>query len=336
MKHYNLGVCGGTFDLLHKGHKEFISFALLECKKILIGLTTDAYIQKQKTKEDTEPYEYRKKKLEEYVSLIHAKDRVSIQPIDDVYIPKIWEMLPIDTIIVSKDTLQGAEIINKKRTAQKLFPLPILILPITVSSNGQPLSTSRIRNGEVSSEGTSYVKDTWLSHTLKLPLDLRAELKSPFGELITNPSNWFKTNTGILNQPIITVGDGVTSYFLKQGIVPKISVIDLHIGRKKMFSTVKELGFTGQEKVIKVNNPAGYITPSLFQAAVNLFKTKNSEPTVLLVNGEEDLAVLPLLLVAPLGYYIFYGQPGVGVVITEVSEITKNKAYAITLRLGVQ
>jgi len=45
------------------------------------------------------------------------------------------------------------------------------------------------------------------------------------------------------------------------------------------------------------------------------------------VDGEEDLAVLPVLLIAPLGFSIFYGQPNEGLVQVQVTEENKEQAY---------
>ena len=45
------------------------------------------------------------------------------------------------------------------------------------------------------------------------------------------------------------------------------------------------------------------------------------------VNGEEDLVVLPLILLTPLNTIIYYGQPSEGLVKVIVSESIKDKAY---------
>jgi uncharacterized protein (UPF0218 family) len=50
--------------------------------------------------------------------------------------------------------------------------------------------------------------------------------------------------------------------------------------------------------------------------------------TVIQVDGEEDLAVLPLALVAPHGSLILYGQPGEGVVLLIISGSVQEQAQA--------
>ena len=58
-------VClGGTFDHMHSGHKLLLTqAALLTGKRMLIGVTSDALLQKKKYASVLEPYS----KREEYV-----------------------------------------------------------------------------------------------------------------------------------------------------------------------------------------------------------------------------------------------------------------------------
>ena len=53
------------------------------------------------------------------------------------------------------------------------------------------------------------------------------------------------------------------------------------------------------------------------------------QDVLILVDGEEDLAVIPLILAAPFGVFILYGQPGEGVVVCEVTPAAKEKAGAM-------
>ncbi|HZJ18601.1 MAG TPA: DUF359 domain-containing protein, partial [Patescibacteria group bacterium] len=63
---------------------------------------------------------------------------------------------------------------------------------------------------------------------------------------------------------------------------------------------------------------------------VNTFE--NKKKTLILIKGEDDLAVLPLILCAPLNFYIYYGQPDKGVVEILVTEDVKEKAYKLASR----
>jgi uncharacterized protein (UPF0218 family) len=49
-------------------------------------------------------------------------------------------------------------------------------------------------------------------------------------------------------------------------------------------------------------------------------------PVLIIVEGEEDLAVIPLVICSPEGAVILYGQPGEGVVVCEVDWKARKKA----------
>jgi hypothetical protein len=51
-----------------------------------------------------------------------------------------------------------------------------------------------------------------------------------------------------------------------------------------------------------------------------------SELVRIVVNGEEDLAVIPAVVEAPLGAAVVYGQPNKGMVIIAITQERKKKA----------
>ncbi len=84
---------------------------------------------------------------------------------------------------------------------------------------------------------------------------------------------------------------------------------------------------------LKAVNPAGSITPELWKTVKQGFKLTNAGYRVLiLVNGEEDLAVIPCVILAPPGSLVLYGQPREGVVICEVDQI-RDKAIKMKEKL---
>jgi len=360
---YNLAVCGGTFDHFHKGHREFLRYALSICNKLLIGLTTEKYVKAKNGGEGIENYKLRKQQLEEFLHEENAIDRVLIEPIDDIFIPKIWEYLSIDAIIVSENTVWGAKKINLRRKEQGKAPLKIETSPLIKSEDNEYISSSKIRGGEINREGRPYIDLLWLNKKLFITDQLRQELKKPFGTVLVN--NVILANEGMhqtvrpevrpesptavrdagqaVRRPeltaewasmtypyLITVGDVTTKTFNDLGFNQDISVIDLKVARKKEFSDLTELGFSGGEKIFRVNNPAGCLTPALFEAVSKIFKLEKSNRRIIIqIDGEEDLSVLPLTLGSPLGSVIFYGQPREGVVKVKVSE--KSKAVTFSL-----
>ncbi len=338
MKQYKLTVIGGTFDHLHKGHRTFLHFVLSQSKHVLLGLTSNFYTASKGLNSSMQPYNKRKEVLESFLKEEKALERIEILPIDNLFIPKQWEKLPIEAIIVSEDSEKGALLINDQRKKKSMLPLAVIVHPLVRGEDRKVISSFRIRNGEINREGKPYLHSEWLNKSLVLPHGLRKKLQEPFGELVRDFDQWFSLQRHVLDsKKIVTVGDAVTMAFNKNHSNQLVSVIDYRIKRVKKFTTPKELGFSEDIEVRNVDNPPGYITASLFQEVVKLFMSHDSRKQHLIcVHGEEDLAVLPFVLVAPLGFIIFYGQPEEGVVKVDVTEEIKEEAYRIILDFILQ
>jgi len=118
---------------------------------------------------------------------------------------------------------------------------------------------------------------------------------------------------------VYSVGDVVTHNLQKNGIVPAIAVIDGQTMRSPCDRLPEVKG-----ACIKVKNPAGTITDELIQA---LYDALAHPPATILVDGEEDLAVIPLVIAAPDSSVLLYGQPHEGVVLRTIDAAAKTAAY---------
>lgn len=321
-------VCGGTFDHFHRGHESFLRYIIEISDKVILGLATDKYAKSKRISSSIQNYSQRKSSIEQFFKQENALDKLEIEPIDDLFIPKKWEKLSIDAIVVSPDTQKGAEIINQDRKKKSLPQLRVIVTSLVYSEDGVLISSQRIRNGEIDRLGRPYVNPLWLTKDLLLPENLRNEFKKPFGELLKEVDGLFINKDSL----IITVGDVTTKTFNEKSLGQNISIIDFKVAREKKYSNVSELGFAGNEKTFKVNNPPGHITSNLFKKLVELIRSHVSQTIVLEVDGEEDLAVLPIVLLTPLGTLIYYGQPSKGVVRILVSEQNKKIAYGLVDR----
>jgi len=133
-------VClGGTFDILHKGHKMLIDKAFSITNKngsVTIGLTTDRYtITKNK---NAHSFNIRKQGLIRYLRSKNFEN-YEIIPIDDKYGPTLSE--DFDAIVVSAETRKTAEEINRKRKQFGLKPLKIIEIPIVLAEDNLPISS---------------------------------------------------------------------------------------------------------------------------------------------------------------------------------------------------
>ncbi len=121
---------------------------------------------------------------------------------------------------------------------------------------------------------------------------------------------------------IIAVGDVVSHNMLKEGIQPHIIIVDGKVMRKETQPIKGPIS-----RKICVENPAGMITPQTWDAVERALKQK--EPTLIVVEGEEDLMTLVAVLNAPEGWLVVYGQPREGVVAVKVDATAKRKVSHI-------
>jgi hypothetical protein len=147
---------------------------------------------------------------------------------------------------------------------------------------------------------------------LVLPEEHRQLFKEPFGELHRHIDSILAAITG---HTVYTVGDVVTHTLLKKGITPAIAVVD---GLTMRSPCIRPLQCTGER--LQVDNPPGTITEELVRA---LEYAVAHPPMTIVVNGEEDLAVIPLVIAAPDGTILLYGQPHEGVVLRRIDAESK-------------
>ena len=148
---------GGTFNILHKGHKSLIKKAFeIAGKKgsVFIGVTSGEVI---KRKEDIKPFEIRKKAIEEFLSQEELTEDVTIEQIYDKCGPSVKE--EFDAIVVSPETINTAEEINKKRKRLKKKPLKIIQIPFILAEDNVPISSTRIKKKEIDEHGNILKRD---------------------------------------------------------------------------------------------------------------------------------------------------------------------------------
>ncbi len=160
---------------------------------------------------------------------------------------------------------------------------------------------------------------------MRLPEELRDKLKIPLGTLLlekdTNKENVLKKISNV--SYIITVGDATTEKMLSFGIVPSLQIVDALEKRAKREPPTSAQIITN----ISCDNPAGEITENSIDQIKKAFKSK--PPVRIMINGEEDLLVIPVCIFAPENSVVMYGQPNEGLVIVHINEEIRHKAQTI-------
>jgi len=132
-------VVGGTFDILHDGHKALLrkAFALGE---VTIGLTSNIWAENIK-KRKVKNFKPRKKELEDFAGR-EFKVKPKIVKIEDKFGPTLKE--DFDYIVVSPETYPGAVLINLKRKKIKKKLIKIVKIEFVLDEDGKPISATKI------------------------------------------------------------------------------------------------------------------------------------------------------------------------------------------------
>lgn len=357
-KNYKTVAIGGTFDRLHKGHRYFIKQAFEFGERVLIGLTSKEYADKKNKRlrhlgrrprrnvgdspgvegliwPKIQNFQIRKKQLEEFLKEEKLLYRAKIIQIGDVY-GNAGDLRELAAIAVTKDSLPGALLINKTRKKNGLQDLKIIKIKLIQAEDNRKVSSTRIRFGQIDRLGRVLARLKPFGYTI--PENLRQNFKHPQDTLLKNKSS-FNQVIPILIQAIkrhrknllVTVGDQVTRLVNQHNIKVDLAIVDFRVKRRKIYNSMSDLLFDRSQEdltnIITAKNQPGKITNTLVSAirkSLDLI-CADGKPRIIKVNGEEDLAAVPAIILSPLGSVVIYGQPDAGVVVVRVTEEKKQK-----------
>lgn len=159
---------------------------------------------------------------------------------------------------------------------------------------------------------------------MRLTENLRSGLKKPLGILIPD---YEVTRSSVSSKIpkdafVITVGDATTDKMISFGFSPSLQIVDSLEKRNK-----RDLPGGYVKTILECTNPAAEITEQSISTIKQAFAM--ATPVRIIVNGEEDLLVLPVALYAPDNSVVLYGQPNEGLVLVQVTEEIRNKAKSI-------
>ncbi|MDH5483527.1 MAG: phosphopantetheine adenylyltransferase [Candidatus Bathyarchaeota archaeon] len=153
-KKFKAVAVGGTFDEFHKGHRILLMKAFEVGEKVLVGLSSDKFAEKLRRQKNhfIECYEKRLAELKEFLRQNGFLERAEIITLDDPYGITLSHGC-LNALVVSRETEYMAQEINKQREKKGLKPLKIIIVEMVPAENCFPISTTRIRRGEIDREG---------------------------------------------------------------------------------------------------------------------------------------------------------------------------------------
>jgi len=97
MKKYSIGYTAGVYDMFHIGHLNILQLAKEQCDYLIVGVSTDDLVQREKGKKPVIPFEERAA----IISAIKYVDQVVCQP--DKNKKAAWERYRFDKMFVGSD-----------------------------------------------------------------------------------------------------------------------------------------------------------------------------------------------------------------------------------------
>jgi cytidyltransferase-like protein len=146
-------VLGGTFDRLHVGHEALLATAFRAGRSVAIGVTTDEYLGRH-PKPDAgkiQSYSRRRAALRRWLTARYPPRRWILVPLKDTFGRSVED--GVDGLVVSADTLAGGRSVNVERRRRGRKTVPLFVVPLVLGDDLQPVSSRRIRAGEIDRNG---------------------------------------------------------------------------------------------------------------------------------------------------------------------------------------
>jgi pantetheine-phosphate adenylyltransferase len=142
---------GGTFDHIHAGHRRLLEKSFAVGEEVIIGLTSDEFVERvgKKTEYD---YARREVELRRFIEENYPGRRYLIAKLYDYFGPGIADG-DVEALVASPETSSRLELANRLRAEKGFPPLALVTIEWVAAEDGRPISSTRIRRGEVDPEG---------------------------------------------------------------------------------------------------------------------------------------------------------------------------------------
>lgn len=151
MSKFKIAALGGTFDMIHKGHLALLQKGFSIASKVIIGLTSDEFAIK-KGKKLLHDYSQRLESLKSVINKNFPNSHYEISKLDNDFGPAVLKN-EVEALVVSEEMIGQGEALNKLRSQKHLSPVAVVGVPMVLAKNGKRISTTRIKNSEIDTEG---------------------------------------------------------------------------------------------------------------------------------------------------------------------------------------
>jgi pantetheine-phosphate adenylyltransferase len=149
---FHIVATGGTFDEIHAGHIALLAKAFEVGDMVIIGVTSDQFVVAHKGKELNHSFDERVANLKRTISNRFGNVRFQIAKLDSEFGPVVTTG-DVGALVASAETnVKGARL-NEIRRKNGLPPAEIIAVEMVKAEDGLPISSTRIRAGEIDRDG---------------------------------------------------------------------------------------------------------------------------------------------------------------------------------------
>ena len=134
---------GGTFDEIHVGHIALLAKAFQVGMKVIIGVSSDEFAAKRGKKLN---HNFNQR-VENLKKMIKNEFGPAVTTGD------------VGALVASGETKGKGKLLNEMRAKKGLKPVQVIAVELVKAEDGSPISSSRIRAGEIDSYGRLIHKD---------------------------------------------------------------------------------------------------------------------------------------------------------------------------------
>jgi pantetheine-phosphate adenylyltransferase len=142
---------GGTFDEIHAGHVALLAKAFQSGKKVIIGVSSDEFAKKRGKKLNHD-FEQRVDNLKKMIKKEFGSVNYEIARLEGEFGPAVTTG-DVGALVASSETQVKGKLLNEMRAKRGLKPVKVISVELVKAEDGSPISSTRIRAGEIDSKG---------------------------------------------------------------------------------------------------------------------------------------------------------------------------------------
>ncbi|MGI0016834.1 MAG: phosphopantetheine adenylyltransferase [Nitrososphaera sp.] len=148
---YPVVATGGTFDEIHVGHMALLARAFQIGEKVIIGVSSDEFAIKR-GKKLNHNFGERVENLKRAIRREFGSAKFEIAKLDADFGPAVTSG-EVAALVASAETQSKGRVLNEMRANRGLKPVRVIAVKLVRAEDGSPISSTRIRKGEMDSKG---------------------------------------------------------------------------------------------------------------------------------------------------------------------------------------